>query len=115
MIVIIRIYAIIIRFSFVRDRSQTFRLELVLTSTNIITKSANRQQQQQQQQQQQSLPHSWQVELTVRSPLETRVTPSRQTVDLDRPAAFACAVLGHPVKEIAWLRNGRQVEGDGHR
>ena len=54
------------------------------------------------------------VELTVRSPLETRVTPRRQTVDLDRPAAFACAVLGHPVKEILWFRNGRQIE-KGHR
>ncbi len=54
------------------------------------------------------------VELTVRSPLETRVTPARQTVDLERPAAFECAVLGHPVKEIAWLKNGRQVE-KGHR
>ncbi len=55
-----------------------------------------------------------QVDLTVRSPLETRVTPAVQTVDLERPASFTCAVLGHPVKDIRWFRNGRQLD-KGHR
>ncbi len=54
------------------------------------------------------------VELTVMSPLETRVRPRSQTVDLDRAASFECDVLGHPVKEILWLRNGRRVD-QGHR
>ena len=49
------------------------------------------------------------VELLVRSPLETRVDPAEQTVDLNRPAVFRCAVLGHPVKEISWFKDGRQL------
>ena len=49
------------------------------------------------------------VELVVRSPLETRVDPPEQTVDLNRPAMFKCAVLGHPVKEISWYKDGRQL------
>ncbi len=49
------------------------------------------------------------VELVVRSPLETRVDPVDQTVDLNRPAVFRCAVLGHPVKEISWYKDGRQI------
>ncbi len=43
-----------------------------------------------------------------------RVEPSEQTVDLERRATFECAVLGHPVKEIAWYKNGYKLEM-GHR
>ena len=50
-----------------------------------------------------------QVNLVVRSPLETRVDPAEQTVDLNRPAVFKCAVLGHPVKGIGWYKDGRQL------
>ena len=50
-----------------------------------------------------------QVNLVVRSPLETRVDPAEQTVDLNRPAVFKCAVLGHPVKGIRWYKDGRQL------
>ena len=50
-----------------------------------------------------------QVDLVVRSPLETRVDPAEQTVDLNRPAVFKCAVLGHPVKGISWFKDGRQL------
>jgi len=53
------------------------------------------------------------IELVVRSPLETRVRPGEQTVDLGRPAAMACDVLGHPIKEISWYRNGEKVEAEG--
>jgi hypothetical protein len=49
------------------------------------------------------------VDVLVRSPLETRVDPAEQTVDLNRPAVFKCAVLGHPVKEISWYKDGRQL------
>lgn len=54
------------------------------------------------------------VDLTVQSPLETRVEPKSQIVDLNKAAVFACNVLGHPVKEISWYRNGRQLQM-GHR
>ena len=54
------------------------------------------------------------VDLTVQSPLETRVAPASQTVDLNKAAVFRCNVLGHPVKEISWYRNGRQLQM-GHR
>ena len=55
------------------------------------------------------------VELVVTSPLETRVSPVSQTVDLGRPAVFRCAVLGHPVKEIGWYKDGVRVQGGGRR
>ncbi len=55
-----------------------------------------------------------QLDLVVRSPLETRVEPKRQVVDLNQPAVFTCAVLGHPVKEISWFHNGVQLR-TGHR
>ena len=40
------------------------------------------------------------VNLTVRSALDTLVTPSQQTIDLNQAAIFTCTVTGHPPQNV---------------
>lgn len=46
------------------------------------------------------------VNLTVRSPLGVRVDPVSQMVDMGNQAFFTCSIVGWPVKEFAWFKNG---------
>lgn len=50
------------------------------------------------------------IELVVKSPLETVVRPESQIVDLNTPAFFTCKVLGHPVSQITWFKDGRALQ-----
>ncbi|XP_059489683.1 cell adhesion molecule Dscam2-like isoform X2 [Neocloeon triangulifer] len=52
--------------------------------------------------------------LLVTAPLGAHVTPSHATVDLGRSAEFVCATMGHPVKTVAWAKDGNVLR-DGHR
>ena len=55
------------------------------------------------------------VNLTVRSALDTLVAPSQQTIDLNQAAVFACTVTGYPQQQIYWTKNGEPLQLDGHR
>lgn len=54
------------------------------------------------------------VNLTVRSALDSHVEPTRQTVDLNHPALFRCTTTGYPQQRMFWLRNGQPLHL-GHR
>ena len=55
------------------------------------------------------------VNLTVRSSLDTLVTPSQQTIDLNQAATFTCTVTGYPKQHVYWIKNGQRLQMDGHR
>ena len=55
------------------------------------------------------------VNLTVRSALDTLVTPSQQTIDLNQAAIFTCTVTGHPPQNVYWIKNGQTLPLDGQR
>ena len=55
------------------------------------------------------------VNLTVRSSLDTLVTPSQQTIDLNQAAIFTCTVTGYPKQHVYWIKNGQTLQLDGHR
>ncbi|KAK2144481.1 hypothetical protein LSH36_752g02042 [Paralvinella palmiformis] len=43
------------------------------------------------------------------APLSAYVEPSRQTVDVGRPAMLNCTVFGHPVGGVEWFKDGRPL------
>ncbi len=44
------------------------------------------------------------------SPLGVRVDPISQVVDLNHAAVFRCAVVGSPVHQIHWVKNGYPLQ-----
>ena len=50
------------------------------------------------------------VNLTVRSALDTLVAPSQQTIDLNQAAVFNCEVTGYPQQTVYWTRNGEALQ-----
>ena len=55
------------------------------------------------------------VNLTVRSALDTLVAPAQQTIDLNQAAVFNCEVTGYPQQTVYWTRNGEALQLDGKR
>ena len=55
------------------------------------------------------------VNLTVRSNLDTLVSPTQQIIDLGQEATFACKVTGSPKQHVFWTKNGQDLQIDGQR
>ena len=53
--------------------------------------------------------------MTVQSALDTLVTPSQQTIDLNQEAVFTCTVTGYPQQHVYWMKNGESLQIDGQR
>ena len=49
------------------------------------------------------------VQLSVNSPLQVVVHPSRQRVDLGKSATFHCSISGFPRTSIHWLKDGQPL------
>ena len=49
------------------------------------------------------------VQLSVSSPLQVVVHPSRQRVDLGKSATFHCSISGFPRTSIHWLKDGQPL------
>ncbi|KDR18099.1 Down syndrome cell adhesion molecule-like protein CG42256, partial [Zootermopsis nevadensis] len=49
------------------------------------------------------------VQLSVSSPLQVLVHPSRQRVDLGKSATFRCSISGFPRSSIHWLKDGHPL------
>jgi hypothetical protein len=49
------------------------------------------------------------VQLSVSSPLQVLVHPSRQRVDLGKSATFRCSISGFPRTSIHWLKDGQPL------
>ncbi|XP_069692741.1 cell adhesion molecule Dscam2-like [Periplaneta americana] len=49
------------------------------------------------------------VQLSVSSPLQVLVHPSRQRVDLGKSASFRCTISGFPRTSIHWLKDGQPL------
>ncbi|XP_033606866.1 Down syndrome cell adhesion molecule-like protein Dscam2 isoform X4 [Cryptotermes secundus] len=49
------------------------------------------------------------VQLSISSPLQVLVHPSRQRVDLGKSATFRCSVSGFPRTSIHWLKDGQPL------
>jgi hypothetical protein len=47
------------------------------------------------------------------APLRVRVTPVHQKADVGAKAKFSCAVAGFPIRDVRWLRDGHQINGNG--
>lgn len=49
------------------------------------------------------------VHLSVTSPLSAQITPSRQTIDLGKPAELTCNINGFPQTNVWWLKDGQPL------
>ncbi|RWS11782.1 Down syndrome cell adhesion molecule-like protein Dscam2, partial [Dinothrombium tinctorium] len=52
---------------------------------------------------------SIETELIVTSPLSVTLSPSSQTIDVGKTAAFNCSYSGHPALSIDWYHNGHPI------
>ncbi|RWS15521.1 Down syndrome cell adhesion molecule-like protein, partial [Dinothrombium tinctorium] len=50
------------------------------------------------------------TELKVYATLSAFIEPETQIVDVGNQAVFRCRILGHPVKSVTWLKNGKAVK-----